>query len=279
MLRWIFAVVCVVAGICFSSYPSFISNIPKYVGHQFSSWAALQAPAQSGTVRLLSKVEVAQYSGKKDSPGLYLAILGQVYNVEKGWKHYGPEGAYSFFAGRDASRAFVTGDFTENGLVDDVSGLSPTEMMTLHGWLEFYKKEYSFVGNLIGRFYDEKGEATKALKEAEAAISEGLGMKKQSEEENKKFPPCNSEWTLGSGTRYWCSKLSGGIERAWVGVPRKLYRPGSKGYRCACVRSTGPPTGQADSINHLNRGDLDDPALQQYEGCHPLSESCSMKTE
>ncbi|XP_043938836.1 neuferricin isoform X1 [Protopterus annectens] len=279
MLRWVFALICVVVGIYFSSNPYFISNISKYVAHQFSLWTAFQDPVQSGTLRLLMKEELAQYTGNKDSPGLYLAILGQVYNIEKGWKHYGPGGSYSFFAGRDASRAFVTGDFTENGLVDDVSGLSPKEMMTLHGWLELYKKEYSFVGKLIGRFYSEKGEATEALKKAEAAISEGWRMKKQSEEENKQFPPCNSEWTSGSGIRYWCSKLSGGVERTWVGVPRKLYKPGSSGYRCACVRSTGPPTGQADSISHPNRGDLDDPALQQYEGCHPLSESCSMKTE
>ncbi|XP_043938837.1 neuferricin isoform X2 [Protopterus annectens] len=232
MLRWVFALICVVVGIYFSSNPYFISNISKYVAHQFSLWTAFQDPVQSGTLRLLMKEELAQYTGNKDSPGLYLAILGQVYNIEKGWKHYGPGGSYSFFAGK-----------------------------------------------LIGRFYSEKGEATEALKKAEAAISEGWRMKKQSEEENKQFPPCNSEWTSGSGIRYWCSKLSGGVERTWVGVPRKLYKPGSSGYRCACVRSTGPPTGQADSISHPNRGDLDDPALQQYEGCHPLSESCSMKTE
>lgn len=38
-----------------------------------------------------------------------LAILGQVFDVTKGRRHYGKDGGYSFFAGKDASRAYVTG--------------------------------------------------------------------------------------------------------------------------------------------------------------------------
>ena len=34
-----------------------------------------------------------------------------------------------FFPGRDATRAFVTGDFTENGLTDDTEGLSEEDML------------------------------------------------------------------------------------------------------------------------------------------------------
>jgi len=40
----------------------------------------------------------------------------QVFDVTKGRKHYGPGGGYSFFSGRDGSRAFVSGDFTEEGV-------------------------------------------------------------------------------------------------------------------------------------------------------------------
>ena len=39
------------------------------------------------------------YRGGKDSKGLHIAIMGRVYDVKKGAKHYGPDGAYSFFAG------------------------------------------------------------------------------------------------------------------------------------------------------------------------------------
>ena len=48
--------------------------------------------------------------------------------------------------GRDASRAFVTGDYSETGLVDDVSDLSFSEMLTLQNWLSFYEKNYEFIG-------------------------------------------------------------------------------------------------------------------------------------
>ncbi|ONL94634.1 BTB/POZ domain-containing protein NPY2 [Zea mays] len=35
-----------------------------------------------------------------------------VFDVTKGRSHYGPGGGYHHFAGRDASRAFVSGNFT-----------------------------------------------------------------------------------------------------------------------------------------------------------------------
>ena len=48
--------------------------------------------------------------------------------MSKGAKHYAPGMGYSFFTGRDGSRAFVSGDFTEAGLVDDLTGLSATDV-------------------------------------------------------------------------------------------------------------------------------------------------------
>lgn len=50
-------------------------------------------------VRLLSSRELSQYDGEEGSQGLYLAILGRVFDVQKGHKHYGPGGAYHFMAG------------------------------------------------------------------------------------------------------------------------------------------------------------------------------------
>lgn len=75
-----------------------------------------------------------------------------------------------------------------------------------------------------------------------------------------------------------CSSiLSGGISRDWTGVPRKLYQPGGKKPQCVCVRTTGPPTGQASSTSHDDRGDLDNPSLQEYMGCPPLASSCILQ--
>jgi len=71
--------------------------------------------AETSGIRLFAAKELAKYNGEGDH-GLYLGLLGRVYDVEKGRKHYGPGGGYHFFAGRDASRAFVSGDFSETGL-------------------------------------------------------------------------------------------------------------------------------------------------------------------
>ncbi|CAN0392758.1 unnamed protein product, partial [Ectocarpus sp. 13 AM-2016] len=53
----------------------------------------------------------------------FRSILGEVFDVSKGAKHYGKGGAYESFTGKDASRSFVSGNFTEAGLTDDLSGL------------------------------------------------------------------------------------------------------------------------------------------------------------
>ena len=52
----------------------------------------------------------------------------------------------SAFPGKDASLAFVTGDFTESGLTDDVSSLSPLQVVALYDWLAFYQRDYQAVG-------------------------------------------------------------------------------------------------------------------------------------
>ncbi|XP_075708967.1 neuferricin isoform X2 [Rhinoderma darwinii] len=226
--------------------------------------------------RLLSKEELSSYHGGHGSPGLYLAVLGQVFNVQKGIKHYGPGGSYSFFAARDASRAYVTGDFTEGGLVDDVSELSPSQMLHLNNWLRFYHKNYAVVGKLMGHFYDDDGNPTKALEDALAVIDVGLRLKEQRHEENKQFPPCNSEFSSGT-SRVWCSKNSGGIQRDWVGVPRKLYLAGYDGHRCVCVRTTSGPSENPDSGELNDRGDLDNPSLKEYKDCNPLFDWCLLK--
>jgi cytochrome b involved in lipid metabolism len=46
---------------------------------------------------LFTKEELKKYTER--SKGLYLAILGKVYDVGKGEKFYGPSGSYNFFVG------------------------------------------------------------------------------------------------------------------------------------------------------------------------------------
>ncbi|XP_077167470.1 neuferricin isoform X3 [Paroedura picta] len=180
--------------------------------------------------RTLSAAELSRYAGGVGSAGLYLAVLGKVFDVQRGRKHYGPGGAYSFFAGKVA-----------------------------------------------GRFYDENGSPTPLLQQAQALIDEGQRLQAREEEKKQRFPPCNAEWRSTSGSRVWCSKESGGISRDWAGVPRKMYEPGSRGSHCVCVRTEGPPSEQYVSFQPSNRGDLDNPRLQEYDGCHPLANWCALK--
>ncbi|KAM7398492.1 hypothetical protein PAMA_006413 [Pampus argenteus] len=215
---------------------------------------------QEPPVRLLSRRELSLYDGEEGSRGLYLAILGQVFDVHKGHKHYGPGGAYHVMAGRDASLAFITGDFTESGQTDDVSSLSPLQIVALYDWLTFYQRDYQTVGLVEGRFYTATGQPTEVLLQVEASLAEGQRIKAQSDAEKVRFPTCNSEWSSVKGGRVWCSTKSGGVERGWTGVPRKLFSPGSSGARCVCVED--PSAAE------------EDPNLQKYDGCPPHADSC-----
>lgn len=213
---------------------------------------------ESAYIPLMNSHELSLYDGRQGSKGLYLALLGQVFDVNKGEKHYGHGGAYHFMAGKDASLAFITGDFTESGLTDDVSGLSPLQLLALYDWLAFYHREYQHVGFLIGRYYTESGKPTSTLQQIEASLAEGSRLKAKSEAEKARFPPCNSEWSASRGGRVWCSTKSGGVERKWTGVPRQLYSPGSNVARCVCIENPS----------------VEDPNLKKYEGCPSHSESC-----
>ncbi|XP_062815700.1 neuferricin [Anolis carolinensis] len=224
--------------------------------------------ARAGPTVLLRAEELRRFSGEEGSAGLYLALLGEVFDVSSGRRHYGPGGAYSFFAGRDASRAFATGDFSPSGLTDDLAGLSPSEALAIQEWLHFYRKNYAPVGKVSGRFYDAGGAATEALHHAEALAAEGGRLRAEQEEHKRHFPPCNAEWSAGGGggggggSRVWCSKHSGGVSRDWSGVPRRLQEAGSVHGRCVCVQE-----------EHAVGG----PGLEVYEGCPPFAHSCAVK--
>ena len=57
-------------------------------------------------------------------------------------------------------------------------------------------------------------------------MSEAKEARDKSDVEKQMFPPCNAEWTQADGSRFWCTKKSGGVTRSWVGVPRRLFYPG-----------------------------------------------------
>ena len=209
--------------------------------------------------------------------GLYLAILGDVFDVGTGAKHYAKGKSYHHFAGRDASRAFATGDYTPEGLTDDVAGMALEEIQGIAEWHGFFAKHETYVpvGRVVGRHYDARGEPLGAFP------WETLKQHKELKEARKQqMPDCNSRWSQADGSTVWCTTRSGGVERPWVGVPR-LYNQAldpafstpsgiasapapeaSAAEKCVCV----PPGEGADGV----------PYLRIYPGCQPDSATCNI---
>jgi predicted heme/steroid binding protein len=48
---------------------------------------------------VFTRDQLSLFDGSRHSKPIYLALLGRVYNVNKGEKHYGVGGSYNIFAG------------------------------------------------------------------------------------------------------------------------------------------------------------------------------------
>jgi len=208
--------------------------------------------------KLWNAEDLAGYDGSDPTKPVLIGIVGEVFDVSKGAKHYGKGGGYNGFAGKDGSRAFVSGKFTKEGLVPDVVGLKASEVNGLADWLKFYRKDYKKCGKLIGHFYDEKGEATAAYKAFEKEMEKAKQVAAEDEKDKKDWPSCNSRWSQSEGRSLWCTTESGGVKRTWAGKPRQFFVQTSQEKRCVCAP------------DHM----LKDPSLKEYDDCDPTATSC-----
>ncbi|KAL3686840.1 hypothetical protein R1sor_013149 [Riccia sorocarpa] len=207
--------------------------------------------------RLWRPDELAKYNGSDTKLPILVGIVGSVFDVSKGRKHYGPGGGYSHFSGRDASRAFVSGNFTADGLTDSLEGLSPLQVKSVMDWHNFFQNstKYIYVGKLVGRFYNESGLPTKEFVRATRLAARGERITKERKEEEVRFPTCNSRWNPEEGGEVWCTT---GYPRIVEVISDDLYR-GTVDKRCACFD---------EKAMKSRKG------LEQYEGCPPLSQKC-----
>lgn len=108
---------------------------------------ARAALARALEPRYFTVDELAKYDGSDPDLPIYLSVNGKVYDVTKGKDYYGKGGSYAFFAGKDASRAYITGCFKEH-LTHDLRGLSKKQLTGLQNWIDLYEKspKYFFVG-------------------------------------------------------------------------------------------------------------------------------------
>lgn len=183
-------------------------------------------------IRLWTPKELSRYNGNSDNTEIYLAFLGLVYNVTNNGQHYSAGAEYNAFAGRDATRAFVTGNFTHD-LHDDIRDIDVSLYAHLESWASFYSSSYPILGRLEGMFFDSRGCQTPELTRVYGMFERVENEKSVQQEEENVFPECNSEWNSETKKgKVWCTTKSGGIERDWIGVPR-LYSKGES-QRCAC---------------------------------------------
>jgi len=105
-------------------------------------------------IREYTPKELSNYNGF-DLEKIYIAVKGKIYDVSKGRQFYGPSGPYSNFAGNDASRGLALNSFESEHIrqwdepIDDLSGLSESELKSLDGWENMFKGKYPCVGTLV----------------------------------------------------------------------------------------------------------------------------------
>ena len=229
-------------------YPSVLGIFGPTTTSTLASTAPLDI-AKGKTPLLLTRDGLQKFSGKgkmyngtdslTDSP-IYLAIVGLVFDVTKGRPYYGEGGGYSFFSGVDATRAFVSGNFTADGLIDTIDDFDDEQIDGINGWVEFYKEKsegkYFHVGYLIGTYFDSDGKPTAAYEAYLRRVEEAKRSKLAKEEEEKLWPSCDSRWEQGEGTTFSC--MSGKLPR----ILKSLEEAESdKSSRCACVKADQPP--------------------------------------
>lgn len=238
-----------------------VGSAPK--ASQASKWCTCSKEGlQDKKVKLWSKDELSKFDGSDPKKGVHLAFLGTVYDVTSNVQHYGKGAEYNIFAGKDATRGFVTGNFALD-LHDNIDGIDEAAYGQLESWKSFYKNNYPVIGRLEGHFYDSQCCSTPALVKVEQQLNALEQQKKNEQISDKQFPECNSEWNSQTESgKVWCTTKSGGVERTWTGVPR-IFNDG-KQKRCACFNQDLP--GAQDAAKFMST----------YPKCDPKAVECKL---
>ncbi|KAF2880943.1 hypothetical protein ILUMI_25224 [Ignelater luminosus] len=172
-------------------------NIALLIAVAFLAFKILKpthaAPAHDPSERELPKLrkdftieELKKYDGTQEDGRILVAVNGNVYDVTKGKRFYGPDGPYSVFAGCDASRGLATHSVEcKTDGYDDLSDLNSMEMESLREWETLFIGKYEYVGRLLrpgeqptNYSGDEEEEESSSAGNA-AVASEGGGHKKK----------------------------------------------------------------------------------------------------
>ncbi|CAI5729184.1 unnamed protein product [Peronospora farinosa] len=102
--------------------------------------------------RDLTLEQLKQFNGR-DNPRktVYVALNGNIYDVTlDGLDHYGPDGGYKQFAGRDCSRSLACMSFLDEYLDNPtLDGITEQQHDVLNKWEDKFKEKYPIVGKII----------------------------------------------------------------------------------------------------------------------------------
>ncbi|GJD11484.1 Neuferricin [Galdieria sulphuraria] len=112
-----------------------------------------ESPATVSTndSKIFTLEQLNELDGSDPNKPIYISICGIVFDVTKGRRHYRKGETYHNLVGREASRAFLTGDLSESGLSDesiDLNSLTEEQRLDLQHWVEYFQSEYPQVGFL-----------------------------------------------------------------------------------------------------------------------------------
>jgi len=188
---------------------------------------------------------------------IYLAIAGEVFDVSRGEGYYGDNGGYWYLARGDCSLGFTDLSRTESSIPD----WTPAQVHGIDEWRKSYHEQYTFVGLLHGDYYDADGSPTKVTGDYLDKLKQHKENQVLLKAHRQKFPGCNSR-SDSKTSEVWCGVKSGGVTRDWIGVPRRIRRPGSKDKSCACIHDFGELS--------------EEEAMEPFIGCAEDAERCSI---
>jgi len=245
-----------------------------YCSHLYSVAAHSTAGRPREAVRVWSVDELAQHDGSDPGRPLLLSILGEVFDVSHGRRHYGKDMGYSYFAGRDCSRCFAFGSDEEEsddsacaagddpacaaGTTSKVLDLPQQELSGIFGWRTFYREHetYHFVGFLADRYYDSSGKPTEEHAQLEVAYAASNSADEMRKALRERFKSCNTKYVNGQpNVEIWCDDEYHGKSARPMHVYTKLPFGGdpmeSESSWCTCLRSKARKTAEAEAAEQL----------------------------
>ncbi|KAI0972293.1 cytochrome b5 [Xylaria arbuscula] len=89
--------------------------------------------------------ELAKADGAEGNKS-YVAIKGKIYDVTGNNAYKKPDGSYSVFAGKDASRALAKTSTKPEDVSPEWRDLPENQQGVLNDWITFFSKRYNVVG-------------------------------------------------------------------------------------------------------------------------------------